>query len=376
MNVSFHLQALHRFRFFFWTILFSHIECLAKSLTNKKVIAPVLKQVLGGIFMVSVDKIAAPSLGVSRRDLLLRAALIGTVGSGVAANGVWTYNNQLEQERSIAAVKDELHDARESNKTFQTLLGDLNKKLDSKISLDQVVKAVKDVTPSTVRVEGEVEVMNFFTGTMEKRPVTGSGVIIITSEGKRFILTNGHVTQGSDIKRNGFKDSVYHIKVYNGSDTEKPITFDAAPVLLENGERAYSAPEEHDLALLAIPPNAKIPDNVGIKIKDLSENPVMVGDPLLAVGNPFGESDSVSFGIASHVDRKSSLNKNNHIQTDAAINPGNSGGPLFRLRVENGNIVADLVGINTWAYRNAGGVGGAIRLDEIVKQMNGWGIKP
>lgn len=327
-----------------------------------------------------------------KANTLVRAALLGLLGAGVAGNGVWTYNqmqtnetnqaqatatindltNRLKQERlgtqtTINDLANRLASAQTTTQNLTNQINGLNQNLNNRITLDQIMNIVDKVTPSTVMVEGEVEYFNPFTGEKEKGTVTGSGVIFIDNNNNRYILTNGHVTEGSDIRRNG-SDSVYHIKIYNGSDYKNPIEFDASPIMLANGQRAYSSPNEHDLAVLAIPPNVKLPPGLGVRMRDITQAPLRVGEPVIAIGNPFRERDSVSFGIMSHIDRQATgLNQNHHIQTDAAINPGNSGGPLVDMQ-------GRLVGINTWGYRNTNGVGGAIRVDEIKKFLEKCGI--
>jgi serine protease Do len=76
---------------------------------------------------------------------------------------------------------------------------------------------------------------------------------------------------------------------------------------------------------------------------------IRVGDWVVAIGNPFGFSSSVSVGIISALDRKIGAGPyDQFLQTDAAINPGNSGGPLFNLKGE-------VVGMNTAIYGTGGG---------------------
>ncbi len=278
----------------------------------------------------------------TRAGKWLRAAVLGLIGTGVAGNGVTTYMNHLDQVSNTTSINRQLTDQRSTIDV-----------LNRRVTIDQIMSVVDNVTPSTVRVEGPFGL--------------GSGVIIHDNLGRRFILTNGHVTQGNEFRRGAFADGVYHVKVYNGSDFEKPVEFDAAPVMLSSGNRAYSSPEEYDLALLQIPADVVLPPNVGIRMRDLTAEPLRVGEGVVTVGNPFGERDSVSFGVVSHKDRKVTLDIDHHIQTDAAINPGNSGGGLFDMQ-------GRLIGINTWGYRGAGGVGGSIRIDYIKMVLEKWGI--
>ena len=84
------------------------------------------------------------------------------------------------------------------------------------------------------------------------------------------------------------------------------------------------------------------------------DDPVQIGDTVLAVGSPFGLSHSVTLGIVSALGRRDlelgeeGVRFQDFIQTDAAINPGNSGGPLVNLRGE-------VIGLNTAIASNSGG---------------------
>ena len=99
-----------------------------------------------------------------------------------------------------------------------------------------------------------------------------------------------------------------------------------------------------------------------------SSGDLLVGQTVVAIGNPFGLQSSVSCGVVSALDRQLATNQRpanipirNAIQTDAAINPGNSGGPLLNLRGE-------VVGINTAIITTSGssaGIGFAVPSDQI-----------
>lgn len=283
--------------------------------------------------------------------------------------------NRLQQEQNTN--QNQANQLSEAQRNAQNMLTQMNKlngelnrvnrDLNSRITLDQVMDVAQRLTPSTVRVQGEVEMFDYFTGQQRRVPVTGSGVIIIDNNNNRYILTNGHVVEDSAIRNNQFRDGTFKITLYNGSDYKRPIEFMAAPVILSSGERAYSHPDANDLALLQIPADVKLPPNAGIRLRDITTHPFRVGEPVIAIGNPFNERDSVTFGIISHTDRQSTLNQNHHLQTDAPINPGNSGGGLFDMQ-------GRLIGINTWGYRGGDGIAGSIRIDYIKKILEGWGI--
>jgi S1-C subfamily serine protease len=116
-----------------------------------------------------------------------------------------------------------------------------------------------------------------------------------------------------------------------------------------------------DLAILKIKTNTPFPR---IRLGD-SDN-LLIGETVIAIGNPFGLSHTVTTGVVSALHR--SIKKDdelyeNFIQTDASINPGNSGGPLL-------NIKGELVGINTAIYGEAQGIGFAIPVNTAKRIVN------
>ena len=104
----------------------------------------------------------------------------------------------------------------------------------------------------------------------------------------------------------------------------------------------------NDLALIKIDTPRKLPT---LRLGDSDE--LVVGQKVLAIGNPFGFQGTLTTGIVSSLDRTIQTEENQAplegmIQTDAAINPGNSGGPLLD---SHGNVI----GINTAIYGESGG---------------------
>ncbi len=160
---------------------------------------------------------------------------------------------------------------------------------------------------------------------VQERPFRslGSGVIIDAEEG--YIVTNAHVVKNAD---------EILVTLTDGREfTGKKLGED----------------EQSDIALLKIEPK----DLVAMPLADSDK--LRVGDFVIAIGNPFGLSQTVTSGIVSALGR-TGINMGgyeNFIQTDAAINRGNSGGALVNLRGE-------LVGINAAIFspgRDAGNVG-------------------
>lgn len=149
----------------------------------------------------------------------------------------------------------------------------------------------------------------------------GSGVIIDSEKG--YIITNNHVVEDAD-----------ELKVALGDKRE----FDG---------KVIGTDPQTDVAVVKIEgsnlPSAKLGDSDTIR----------VGQWAIAIGNPFGLSQTVSIGVISATGRANVgvAQYEDMIQTDAAINPGNSGGPLVNIRGE-------VIGINTAIFTRSGGYQG------------------
>ncbi len=122
-----------------------------------------------------------------------------------------------------------------------------------------------------------------------------------------------------------------------------------------------------DIAVLRVKPDKPLK---AVKFADSEK--ARVGDWVIAIGNPFGFSSSVSAGIVSARNRNIGGQYDNYIQTDAAINKGNSGGPLF-------NMDGDVIGINTAIISPSGGSVGigfsvpASLASPVVNQLREFG---
>jgi S1-C subfamily serine protease len=166
----------------------------------------------------------------------------------------------------------------------------------------------------------------------------GTGVII--DGAKAYVLTIAHVIAGG---------SKITVRLLDGR--EYPATL-------------LGADQDMDLAVLrlALPPGAEpLPQ---ARMGDSSD--LMIGEPLIAIGNPFGLSHTVTTGVLSAVERSVNTDQRTYtglIQTDAAINPGNSGGPLL-------NILGQVVGINAAVYARGGGLGFAIPINKAKRVLD------
>jgi serine protease Do len=169
------------------------------------------------------------------------------------------------------------------------------------------------------------------------RTSLGSGVIIDGTKG--YILTNHHViSKAAEIKVITSDQKEYKAQIL-GSDPRS------------------------DLAVLEIKSQETLPE-----ISMGNSDDLMIGETVIAIGNPFGLSHTVTTGVVSAINRSVRSDQHiyrNFIQTDASINPGNSGGPLL-------NIEGELIGINTAIYQKAQGIGFAIPINKakrIVKEL-------
>ncbi|MBU0629821.1 MAG: trypsin-like peptidase domain-containing protein [Candidatus Margulisbacteria bacterium] len=163
----------------------------------------------------------------------------------------------------------------------------------------------------------------------------GSGFII---DKRGYIMTNEHVVRGAAeiivTARNG--------KKYNGKIAGADPDLDIAIVKID--------PQGAELPILPLGDSASL----------------RPGEWVIAIGNPYGFSNSVTAGIISATGRVlGDLGKKNLIQIDAAINPGNSGGPLL-------NLSGEVIGVNVAIVSGAQGIGFAIPVNaanEIVQAL-------
>ncbi len=182
-------------------------------------------------------------------------------------------------------------------------------------------------------------------------PDSGSGKssgtgFAIDSEGT--ILTNAHVVDGAK-----------KVTVGIGLDRDSAKTVDA---------KVLGADRSTDIAVLKVDPS-------GLNLRALplgSSADVVGGDPVVAIGNPFGQVGTLTTGVVSakgrQIDGLNGFAIDNVIQTDAAINPGNSGGPLI-------DAAGEVIGINsqiqTGGSNGSVGIGFAIPIDTARKLVPG-----
>ncbi len=162
----------------------------------------------------------------------------------------------------------------------------------------------------------------------------GSGVII---DPRGYLLTNAHVIDKASKIYVALPDSTRELEAH----------------LVGMDERI-------DLAVLKIEGDRKFPYLEPSRSDDL-----LVGETVIAIGNPLGLGHSITTGVVSAKNRRLPMGDgvfSSFVQTDALINPGNSGGPLI-------NINGELIGINTAIAKKAQGIGFAIPIDTAKRVM-------
>lgn len=193
------------------------------------------------------------------------------------------------------------------------------------------VKIYKDAAPAVANIVTHAVQYDFFFNPM---PVEGAGSgFLIDTEG--HILTNYHVVQGAQSIQVTLGDQSRYMAKFIGADTR------------------------NDIALIKIDPRER--KLTPLPLGD-SRN-LVVGQRVLAIGNPFGFQSTLTTGVISSLGRTVQTGENTFIdqaiQTDAAINRGNSGGPLL-------NTHGQVIGINSAIFSPSGtaaGIGFAIPIN-------------
>ena len=223
------------------------------------------------------------------------------------------------------------------------------------IRRDATVDAIQQVMPGVVNIRTETIVessdpfdeffrqfFNPYHRPQQSQYSLGSGVII---DEDGYILTNLHVVR---------RASRVQIKLYDEAGGG------------EYEVQRISGTTRSDVALLKIIP--KTPGEKFKAVKFAKDDDLLLGETVIALGNPFGLGGSVSRGILSAKRRalpkeNEQLDIPNWLQTDAAINPGNSGGPLVNLRGE-------LIGLNVAILAQAQGIGFAIPVKHLSEALS------
>jgi S1-C subfamily serine protease len=177
-------------------------------------------------------------------------------------------------------------------------------------------------------------------GEQQQGTATGSGFVV---DGDGTIITNAHVVDGA---------------------SKVTVSFEEGGEAIDADVKGVD--DDADIAVLKINPEGR--DLTVLPLGDSSK--AQVGDPVVAIGNPFGLQRTVTTGIVSalqrQVDAPSGFPISGVIQTDASINPGNSGGPLLNARGE-------VIGINSQIATGGGqgsvGIGFAVPINVAKNEL-------
>jgi S1-C subfamily serine protease len=279
--------------------------------------------------MSGIKRIASSSIGAA----IVGGLVVGILGWIAIAAG-WVHSSNNDTSTSVAALST----PPAPQTTSQTSAKGL--------SVNQIYK---QDAPGVAFIQAQTKpqpssLLNPFGGG-GGGTATGSGFVI---DHDGHILTNAHVVEGAT-----------KIEVTLGrSDSSQPVT-----------AQVVGKDPSTDVALLQVdaPADELHPLQLG------SSSDAHVGDPVVAIGNPFGLDRTVTSGIVSALQRQikapNGFTIDNVLQTDAAINPGNSGGPLI-------NASGQVIGINSQIESPNGGgnvgIGFAIPINtvrDVVQQL-------
>lgn len=205
-----------------------------------------------------------------------------------------------------------------------------------------VVAVAEKVSPAVVNISAESTVREidpffglFFGPTTRSAQSLGSGLII---DSKGIVVTNAHVIEGA---------SRILVTTLDGRELEADV---------------LGSDRDSDLALLKV-------EGRGLPAVPLGRSgDLMIGETVIAIGNPFGLTHTVTTGVLSARGRTVPSERGERLftdflQIDASINPGNSGGPLV-------NILGEVIGINTAIISGAIGIGFAIPADRARRVVD------
>jgi S1-C subfamily serine protease len=265
--------------------------------------------------------------------VLLVGLIVGTIGGYAVTSSLFEKRLTEAQSTWQGELQTQLQNLSDANATYVSY-PNVTYFLNDNVSLSQVYREVQQ---SVVVIRGLTETRNFFQIVYSQ--VQGSGFIAQVN-GQTVVITNNHVVSGTINNIVTFTDGTGY----------------AAHVL---GTDPYA-----DLAVLGI-------DGSPTDLKPLvivSSSTLESGDPVIAVGSPYGLAGSVTPGIVSALGRTISEDLSGGItipgviQTSTLINPGNSGGPLV-------NYAGQVVGITTAIVSNSQGLGFAIPSNTILREV-------
>jgi S1-C subfamily serine protease len=190
----------------------------------------------------------------------------------------------------------------------------------------------------------KAETKDDFSGVIEEAIKSVVTIRTLSSQGTGFIVANpGYVVTNLHVLRNDMNEISKVIQVITEDQQILPANH-------------LASIESLDLALLVIPGNHK-------KLDLADSEEVVIGERVIAIGNPQGFQFSVTDGIISATGRAGANGINAYIQTNAELNPGNSGGPLI-------NKQGEVIGMNNFKIIESEGLGFALESNYIMEGVN------
>lgn len=255
-------------------------------------------------------------------------------------------NNSAENDSSQEQVQNVRFDESEivtydsSSSAGEVSLPVANNQVTYTQDENENINVYRNCNEAVVNINTKVTSYDWFWDPYVTDGGSGSGSII---DKRGYILTNVHVISGA---------TKIYVSLYDGSQYEASVV---------------GTDIDSDLAVIKFDP----PQGLSLKTISFGDSTsLLVGQKVIAIGNPFGMERTMTTGIVSGLGRPIQNSNNriirNMIQTDAAINPGNSGGPLLDT---NGR----MVGINTMIMSSSGsssGVGFAVPSEIAVRVVN------
>jgi S1-C subfamily serine protease len=267
--------------------------------------------------------------------MLAAILLVGLIGGGLIGYSL----SYVAFNGKISNLQTQLSNLPPSNATYVSF-ANTSYVLNDNVSLANLYQQVRS---SVVVIQDLVpEYSNFFGYLVGYSQQQGSGFVTLVNN-QPVIVTNNHVMANAINATVTFVNGDSYSATLLGSDPQA------------------------DLAIVAI--NASSSDLQPLTL--ISSSDLLVGDPVVAVGSPYGLSGTLTTGVISALGRtitetssqNSAINIPDVIQTSTAINPGNSGGPLLNYR-------GDVVGITTAGVSNSQGLGFAIPSETILREIN------
>jgi S1-C subfamily serine protease len=266
--------------------------------------------------------------------LLVVVLLVGLVGGALIGYGLSysTFNGK------IGDLQRQLQNLPPTNATYVSY-ANTSYVMGDNVSLVGLYQQVKS---SVVVVQDLVPVYNMFGFLRGYSQQQGSGFVTFV-DNQSVIVTNYHV----------MKNAINTTVTFSNGDSYPATLVGSDPLA--------------DLAVLTI----NVPSIDLLPLTIISSRSLQVGDPVVAVGSPYGLSGTLTTGVVSALGRtitetdgtqNSGIDIPDVIQTSTAINPGNSGGPLVNYRGE-------VVGITTAAVSNSEGLGFAIPSETILREL-------